>query len=73
MRLTDLGHARVRFREDQRERMPETGEVNGLDLPLETQVIEEIRTADTGDGQRVEASEMVAHAGAYVYRYDFTT
>ena len=32
-----------------------------------------IRTAYTSDGQPVEASEMVADASAYVFRYDFTT
>jgi GntR family transcriptional regulator len=71
-RLADLGHAPVRFREDLRARMPEPGEVTALDLPPGTPVIEVIRTAYTSDRQPVEASEMVADAGAYVFRYDFT-
>ena len=72
-RLADLGHAPVRFREDLRARMPEPGEVSALDLAPGTPVVEVIRTAYTSDAQPVEASEMVADAGTYVFRYDFTT
>jgi len=36
-------------------------------------VVEIIRTAYTDDGQAVEVSEMIADAGAYVFRYDFAT
>jgi GntR family transcriptional regulator len=72
-RLADLGRVPVRFREDLRARMPEPTEVTALDLAPGTPVVEVIRTAFTGDGQPVEASEMVADASAYVFRYDFTT
>jgi GntR family transcriptional regulator len=72
-RLTDLGHAPTHFREDLRARMPEPGEVSALGLAPGTPVVEVIRTAYTSDAQPVEASEMVADAGAYVFRYDFTT
>ena len=72
-RLADLGHPPTHFREDLRARMPEPGEATSLDLPPGTPVIEVIRTAYTSDGQPVEVSEMVADAGAYVFRYDFTT
>jgi GntR family transcriptional regulator len=72
-RLADLGHAPTHFREDLRARMPEPGEVSALDLAPGTPVVEVIRTAYASDAQPVEASEMIAHAGAYVFRYDFTT
>ena len=72
-RLADLGHAPTHFREDLRARMPEPGEVSALDLAPGTPVVEVIRTAYASDGQPVEASEMVADASAYVFRYDFTT
>jgi len=72
-RLADLGHAPTHFREDLRARMPEPGEVSALDLVPGTPVVEVIRTAYASDAQPVEASEMVADAGAYVFRYDFTT
>jgi GntR family transcriptional regulator len=72
-RLADLGHAPARFREDLRARMPEPDEVTALDLAPGTPVVEVIRTAFATDGQPVEASEMVADASAYVFRYDFTT
>lgn len=72
-RLADLGHAPTHFREDLRARMPEPGEVSALDLAPGTPVVEVIRTAYTNDAQPVEASEMVADAGAYVFRYDFTS
>ena len=72
-RLADLGHAPTHFREDLRARMPEPGEVSALDLAPGTPVVEVIRTAYTSDAQPVEASEMVADAGAYVFRYDFTS
>lgn len=72
-RLADLGHAPTHFREDLRARMPEPGEVSALDLPPGTPVVEVIRTAYASNAQPVEASEMVADAGAYVFRYDFTT
>jgi GntR family transcriptional regulator len=47
--------------------------VSALDLPPGTPVIEVTRTAYTSDAQPVEASEMLADASAYVFRYDFTT
>jgi len=72
-RLADLGHAPTHFREDLRARMPEPGEVSALDLAPGTPVVEVIRTAYASDAQPVEASEMVADASAYVFRYDFTT
>ena len=72
-RLADLGHAPTHFREDLRARMPEPGEVSALGLAPGTPVVEVIRTAYTSDAQPVEASEMVADAGAYVFRYDFTS
>ena len=72
-RLADLGHAPTHFREDLRARMPEPSEVSALDLAPGTPVVEVIRTAYASNAQPVEASEMVADAGAYVFRYDFTT
>ena len=71
-RLADLGHAPTHFREDLRARMPEPSEVSALDLAPGTPVVEVIRTAYASNAQPVEASEMVADAGAYVFRYDFT-
>jgi len=53
--------------------MPEPGEVSALGLAPGTPVVEVIRTAYASGGQPVEASEMVADAGAYVFRYDFTS
>ena len=72
-RLADLGHAPTHFREELRARMPDPDEVSALDLAPGTPVVEVIRTAYARDAQPVEASEMVADAGAYVFRYDFTT
>ncbi len=71
-RLGDLGYAPVRFREDLRARMPEPTEAAELELAGGTPVMEVARTAYTEDGRPVEVNEMVADAGAYVFRYDFT-
>lgn len=72
-RLRDLGHQPTHFREDLRARMPEPGETIELGLAAGTPVVEIIRVAYTDDGQPVEVSEMIADAGAYVFRYDFAT
>ena len=72
-RLRDLGQQPTRFREDLRARMPEPGETIELGLAAGTPVVEIVRTAYTDDGQAIEVSEMIADAGAYVFRYDFTT
>ncbi len=71
-RLADLGHPPAHFREDLHARMPEPNEVTALGLAPGTPVVEVIRTAYTSDGHPVEATEMVADASAYVFRYDFT-
>jgi GntR family transcriptional regulator len=70
-RLRDLGHAPAHFREDLRARMPEPGEAAELALAAGTPVVEIVRTAYTEDGTAVEVNEMLADAGAYVFRYDF--
>jgi GntR family transcriptional regulator len=72
-RLRDLGHSPTHFREDLRARMPEPGEITELALTAGTPEVEIVRTAYTDDGHAVEVNEMVADAGAYVFRYDFTT
>jgi GntR family transcriptional regulator len=70
-RLRELGHAPARFREDLRSRMPEPSEVQRLELPPGTPVVDILRTAYTADGQIVEVNEMTADASSYVFRYDF--
>ncbi len=70
-RLRELGHPPVRFREDLRARMPEPAETARLGLPPGTPVVDIVRTAFAADRQVVEVSEMIADAGAYVFRYDF--
>jgi GntR family transcriptional regulator len=71
-RLTELGHAPTRFREDVRARMPQPHEVTALDLPAAgTPVIDIIRTAFTEAGDPIEVNEMTLDASSYVLRYDF--
>jgi GntR family transcriptional regulator len=66
-------HQPTYFREDLRARMPEPGETIELGLAAGTPVVEIVRTAYTDDGHPVEVSEMIADAGAYVFRCDFAT
>jgi GntR family transcriptional regulator len=71
-RLRELGYSPARFREDLRARMPEPSEVTELALAAGTPVMEILRTAYAEDGTAVEVNEMVADAGAYIFRYDFS-
>jgi GntR family transcriptional regulator len=71
-RLTDLGHAPARFREDLRSRMPQPDEADRMDIKPGTPVVDIIRLAVDADGTPVEVNEMTADASAYVFRYEFT-
>src|SRR5262245_529033 len=70
-RLDELGHAPVRFREDLRSRMLDPEEIDKLNIPAGTPVVEIARTAYTTSGRVVEVNEMTADASAYIFRYDF--
>jgi GntR family transcriptional regulator len=70
-RLTDLGHAPTRFREEIRCRMPAPEETTALGLGAGTPVIAVDRTAYDAAGAAVEFTEMVLDSGAYVLEYDF--
>ena len=56
-----------------RARMPEPVETIELGLAAGAPVVEIVRTAYTDDGHLAEVSEMIAAAGAYVFRHDFAT
>lgn len=71
-RLSDLGHAPARFREDLRSRMPRPEETERLKIAPGTPVIEVIRLAVDNGGAVVEVNEMTADASAYVFRYEFS-
>lgn len=70
-RLQDLGHAPARFREDLRALMPGPVEIERLEMPSATPVVEIIRVAYDAQNQPVEVNEMTADAGSYVFRYQF--
>ena len=70
-RLSDLGHAPARFREDLRSRMPLPAEADRLQIPAGTPVVEICRVALDAAGTPVEVNEMTADSSAYVFRYEF--
>lgn len=72
-RLSEIGRAPAKFREELRARMlPEPdARIGRLDLAPGTPVVEIIRTAHDADGAAVEVNEMTADASAYVFGYEF--
>jgi GntR family transcriptional regulator len=70
-RLSDLGHAPARFREDLRSRMPQPAEADRLQIVPGTPVVEICRVALDAAGTPVEVNEMTADSSAYVFRYEF--
>jgi GntR family transcriptional regulator len=66
----DQGYEPVRFREDLRARMPLPEESERLELTAGTPAVEIVRTAYDQDGTPIEVNEMIADAGAYVFRYE---
>ncbi|WP_342354578.1 UTRA domain-containing protein [Streptomyces griseofuscus] len=72
-RLSDLGHAPARFREELRSRMPTRPEADRLELPPGAPVIHLTRTAFDTEGRVIEMNEMVLDSAAYVLEYDFET
>jgi GntR family transcriptional regulator len=69
-RLSDLGHAPTRFREDLRSRMPQPAEADRLQIAPGTPVVEICRVALDVTGTPVEVNEMTADSSAYVFRYE---
>ena len=69
-RLTEAGHAPVRFREDVVGRMPTIEEIEELRIEPGTPVLSVTRTAFTEDGTPVEVSYVVLDAGEFMLRYD---
>ena len=69
-RLTEAGHAPVRFREDVVARMPTIEEIEELRIEPGTPVLAVTRTAYTQDGAPVELSHVVLDAGEFMLRYD---
>lgn len=69
-RLTEAGHAPVRFREDVVARMPTIEEIEELRIEPGTPVLSVTRTAFTQDGAPVEVSYVVLDAGEFMLRYD---
>lgn len=72
-RLLELGYKPAHFREEVRSRMPTAVEVEALNLPSGTTVLEVARTARSEDGRVVEVNEMLMDARVYVLQYDFTS
>jgi GntR family transcriptional regulator len=70
-RLSDLGHAPVRFRESIRSQLPTEEEAARLKMPAERAVLRIARIAFDAAGKAVEINEMVADSAAYVLEYDF--
>jgi GntR family transcriptional regulator len=68
-RLRELGYSPATFSEEIRARMPSPDEIEALDLPQGTPVIEIIRRAATKDGTVVEVNKMVLDSYAYVLEY----
>ena len=71
-RLTELGHAPARFREDLRSRMPLPDEAERLQIAAGTPVVEICRVALDASGLPVEVNEMTADSSAYIFRYEFS-
>jgi len=71
-RLIELGHAPVTFSEELRCRMPLPDEIDRLQLPDGTPVIEITRHAFQADGRCVEVNRMILDATAYVLDYTFS-
>lgn len=69
-RLTEAGHAPVRFREDVVGRMPTIEEIEELRIEPGTPVLSVTRTAFTQDDTPVEVSHVVLDAGEFMLRYD---
>jgi GntR family transcriptional regulator len=69
-RLTEAGHAPVRFREDVVGRMPTIEEIEELRIEPGTPVLAVTRTAFTQDDTPVEVSYVVLDAGEFMLRYD---
>ncbi|WHM41128.1 GntR family transcriptional regulator [Streptomyces sp. BPTC-684] len=70
-RLAELDHAPVHFREELRVRKPSTNEVELLELPIVSPVIQLVRTAWTAERRVIEVNEMVLDASVYVLDYEF--
>ncbi|MFB7745376.1 GntR family transcriptional regulator [Streptomyces sp. NPDC056132] len=70
-RLTELGHAPVRAKEEVRSRLPTAVEAEGLAMPLERPVIKLCRTVFDTDGRAVEVNEMTLDSAAYILDYTF--
>jgi GntR family transcriptional regulator len=70
-RLTEIGHAPARFREDIRARMPLPDEAGRLQIAAGTPVVEICRVAVDAAGTPVEVNEMTADSSAYIFRYEF--
>ncbi|MER5509329.1 GntR family transcriptional regulator [Streptomyces sp. NPDC002766] len=70
-RLSDLGHAPTRFREEIRVRLPTAEEAAQLSIPTDRAVIKLARTAFDQDGRAVEVNEMALDSAAYVLDYEF--
>ncbi|MER6466436.1 GntR family transcriptional regulator [Streptomyces sp. NPDC001228] len=70
-RLTDLGHAPARYREEVRVRIPTVSEAARLAIPSERSVIKLARTAFDSEGRAVEINEMTMDSAAYVLDYEF--
>ena len=69
-RLDEMGHGPEHFRETLRARMPSPEELNALDLPAGTPVIEIVRTALDATGRAVEVNVMILDSSCYVLDYD---
>ena len=70
-RLTEIGHAPARFREDIRARMPLPDEAGRLQIAAGTPVVEICRVAVDAAGISVEVNETTADSSAYIFRYEF--
>ncbi|MEU1516272.1 GntR family transcriptional regulator [Streptomyces sp. NPDC005811] len=70
-RLSDLGHAPTRFREEIRVRLPTAEEAAQLSIPTDRAVIKLARTAFDAAGRAVEINEMTLDSAAYVLDYEF--
>ncbi|HEY7278085.1 MAG TPA: UTRA domain-containing protein [Trebonia sp.] len=70
-RLAEVGHARARFREDLRSRMPRPEETERLAIAPGTPVVDICRIALDAGETPVEVNEMTADSSACVFRYEF--
>lgn len=69
MRLEDLGHGPVRFKEEVRVRMPNTRELSVMRLGPGTPVVCVVRTAYEEGGRPVEVNDMTLDGGSYILDY----